>query len=696
MGLGRRRIELDFSTFRIATAIVGKSGSSDHPSVAMVSRPEGCYDPPIVTGNMERRLAAIVAADMVGYSRLMETDETGTLERQKRHQAELIDPKIAAHHGNIVKLTGDGLIAEFPSVVEAVRCAVEVQREMAAREADVAEEHRIRYRIAVNLGDIIFEDSDVYGNGVIIAARLEALADPGGVVVSGTAYDHLKGAVEVGYEDLGEQQVKNIADPVRVYRVTPNGAAAPGRSNLRLRLNGPISVAAVVCLMLVAVAVWEFLIRPEAADAIVFDEKAVLAMPTGPRLAVMPFEDNSPEGEGALIAKGLTEEIATVLSANRDLGVLSPSSTRRLTQGGMPIEQVGEELSVDYLIDGTVMRSGEDMRISARLFSLEQGTYIWSQTYDGAALPANVFDTISSVSTSVAAKVGAPWAGEMSKHMRGMASSKSGGDLSSVECLFSYENYQFLYEEMEKRYLECLEKVLNEDPENIDALVGLGHLHTRAYNSKENASTSHGHSFIDLSSAETKEAAMNYYLRAVELDPTHPRARWGMAFRYLLLDDRDSFIRESKNALALGLDEFNVGWCGYFIAYAGEWDLGIALIERSKSIDPTNASKLWYLPRARKHFLDGEYLLAEKFTIEARLDGAGSWISDSTLAYIHGSKGDEDLAKMAVERVMKVRPDMTIELLVKIYRYWLFQEEFVEKMVAGLRAAGMPTGGYDG
>ena len=164
----------------------------------MVSRPEGCYDPSIVTGNMERRLAAIVAADMVGYSRLMEADEAGTLARQKRHQAELIDPKIAARHGNIVKLTGDGLIAEFPSVVEAVQCAVEVQREMAVREADVPEEHRIRHRIAVNLGDIIFEDGDVYSNGVIIAARLEALADPGGVVVSGLAYNHLKGAAEVG------------------------------------------------------------------------------------------------------------------------------------------------------------------------------------------------------------------------------------------------------------------------------------------------------------------------------------------------------------------------------------------------------------------------------------------------------------------------------------------------------------------
>lgn len=168
---------------------------------------------------MERRITAIFAADMVGYSRLMEVDESGTLTRQKRHRVELFDPKIASHGGKIIKLTGDGIIAEFPSVVEAVQCAVSIQAEMSVREVDVPTDRKIQYRIAINLGDVIFDEGDIYGDGVNIAARLEALADPGGLIVSGTAYDHLKSNVKVGYEDLGEQQVKNITQPVRARRV---------------------------------------------------------------------------------------------------------------------------------------------------------------------------------------------------------------------------------------------------------------------------------------------------------------------------------------------------------------------------------------------------------------------------------------------------------------------------------------------
>ena len=168
---------------------------------------------------MERRLSAIFAADMVGYSRLMESDEIGTLERQKVHRVELFDPTLEEYHGRIVKEMGDGVLVEFPSVVEAVQCAVTIQREMTVREADVTDERRIQYRIGINLGDIVIEDDDIFGDGVNIAARLEQLAEPGGICISGTAFDHLKSNVEVGYESLGELQVKNIKQVVRAYRV---------------------------------------------------------------------------------------------------------------------------------------------------------------------------------------------------------------------------------------------------------------------------------------------------------------------------------------------------------------------------------------------------------------------------------------------------------------------------------------------
>ena len=218
---------------------------------------------------MERRIAAIVAADMVGYSRLVELDEEGTISRHRRHFRELIEPAFERHNGTIIKTTGDGLIAEFPSVVDAVQCSVHVQREMIAREEDIAADRRIQYRVGINLGDVIFEDGDVYGDGVNIAARLEGLADPGGIVISGTAYDLLKSNVEVGYQALGERQVKNIATPVRVYKVvqeaapgeapTPIPTPPPGQSRRWGRI---AAVLAVLFALIAGGATW-WLTRPD-------------------------------------------------------------------------------------------------------------------------------------------------------------------------------------------------------------------------------------------------------------------------------------------------------------------------------------------------------------------------------------------------------------------------------------------------
>ncbi|SDE34648.1 adenylate/guanylate cyclase domain-containing protein [Ruegeria marina] len=229
---------------------------------------------------MERRIAAILAADMVGFSRLIELDEAGTLARQKRHRLELIDPTIRDHHGRIIKLTGDGLIAEFNSVVEAMQAAVLVQRTMPAREAEVPENRRIRYRIAINLGDVVFDEGDIYGDGVNIAARLEALAEPGGIVVSGTAHDMLKSQVGVGYRPLGEKRLKNIATPVRVFQVT-DGAASPRRRLALRRLIWPGAAAMAAA----AVAGWLWT-RPDFTP--VDPAEMALDLPKNPRSRYCP------------------------------------------------------------------------------------------------------------------------------------------------------------------------------------------------------------------------------------------------------------------------------------------------------------------------------------------------------------------------------------------------------------------------
>ncbi|WP_170604956.1 rhodanese-like domain-containing protein [Ruegeria arenilitoris] len=327
---------------------------------------------------MERRIAAILAADMVGYSRLMEADETGTLERQKRHRIELIDPKIDAHHGHIIKLTGDGMIAEFPSVVEAVHCAVSIQEAMEAREEDVSDDRKIRYRVAVNLGDVIFDEGDIYGDGVNIAARLEELAPAGGVVVSGTAYDHLKANVEVGYEDLGEKRVKNISTPVRVYRVVPGGQ--PMVSSARtFPFKAGISVAAIV--LLAALLIWRPW-EPEFAPASV--DQMSHPLPDKPSLVVLPFEDFSDNPEHAFFADGITEDLITDLSKLSGIFVISRNSSWTYKDRAVKSQEVAEELGVQYILEGSLRRAGDQVRVNAQLIDALSGHHIWADRYDSS------------------------------------------------------------------------------------------------------------------------------------------------------------------------------------------------------------------------------------------------------------------------------------------------------------------------
>jgi len=273
-----------------------------------------------------RRLTAILAADVAGYSRLMGADEEGTHERLKAHLRELINPKIAEHRGRIVKNTGDGLLAEFSSVVDAVRCATEIQRGMADREPEVPDEGRIRFRIGINLGDVIAEAEDIFGDGVNIAARLEALAEPGSVLVSNTVHEQVRDRVPFAFEDLGEHQVKNIARPVRIYRVRHQASPAE-------------KVAAAA---------------PQP-----------LPLPDKPSIAVLPFANLSGDPEQEYFADGMVEEIITALSRIRWLFVIARNSSFTYKGQAVDVKQVGRELGVRYVLEGSVRKSGGRVRITA-------------------------------------------------------------------------------------------------------------------------------------------------------------------------------------------------------------------------------------------------------------------------------------------------------------------------------------------
>jgi adenylate cyclase len=303
-----------------------------------------------------RRLAAILAADVAGYSRLMGADEEGTLERLKALRHELLDPQIAEHHGRIVKTTGDGMLVEFASVVDAVRCAVAVQQGMPERNAGIAADSRIELRIGINLGDVIVEPDDIYGDGVNIAARVEALAEAGGVFVSNTVYDQVRDRLPFVFEDLGEQQVKNIARPVRVYRIRDIAAAKTAA-------------------------------------------QPVLPLPDKPSIAVLPFANMSGDPEQEYFADGMVEEITTAISRLPWLFVIARNSSFAYKGKAVDVKQVARELGVRYVLEGSVRKSGNRVRITGQLIDAITGNHIWADRFDGAL--DDIFELQDRVASSV-------------------------------------------------------------------------------------------------------------------------------------------------------------------------------------------------------------------------------------------------------------------------------------------------------
>ncbi len=310
---------------------------------------------------IERRLTTIMCADVVGYSRLMAGDEAGTFAQLKTHRREVIEPKTAEHHGRVVKLTGDGTLMEFASVVDAVNFAVEVQQAMVARNAGVPEDRQIKFRIGINLGEIIVDGEDIYGDGVNIAARLEGIAEPGGIYISGKVYEEVRNKLSIAFEDLGDQEVKNIPEPVRVYRWTDVTA-------------DPMPATAGV----------------EAAPP----------LPDKPSIAVLPFTNMSGDPEQEYFSDGITEDIITEMSRFRSLFVIARTSSFHYKGQSPKVQEVGRDLGVQYVVEGSVRKSANRVRVTAQLVEAETGNHLWAERYDREledifALQAEIARTIS-------------------------------------------------------------------------------------------------------------------------------------------------------------------------------------------------------------------------------------------------------------------------------------------------------------
>jgi TolB-like protein/class 3 adenylate cyclase len=344
----------------------------------------------VETTAAERRLAAILAADVVGYSRLVEKDEAATLAALRKLRSEVIESLLAKHHGRLVKLMGDGAIAEFGSVVDAVSSAVALQKETAAAQADVPLERRIVFRTGINLGDVLVEGEDLLGDGVNVAARLQQLADPGGVLISGTAFDQLQGKFGLPLDFAGEQRVKNIVRPVRTYRVRLAGGRIPWRLRFRQHRKGFLRAAAlaIAAVLIGGGAWWLQPVAPASAST---------------SIAVLPFDNLGRDERTGRLADGITEDIITDLSRFNAIEVIARSSVNVYKDRAVDIRQVGKDLNVRFVLEGSIQRQGDHFRITAQLIEAETGTHLWSDRWDRPV--GDVFAVQTELAEEVAAKL---------------------------------------------------------------------------------------------------------------------------------------------------------------------------------------------------------------------------------------------------------------------------------------------------
>jgi TolB-like protein/class 3 adenylate cyclase len=503
----------------------------------------------------DRRLSAILAADIVGYARLVESDESATLEGITTLRTEILNPLVAEHRGRVIKLMGDGVLVEFASVVDTVNAAVAIQERIAREQASQPEDRRIVLRMGVNLGDVVVEGDDLMGDGVNVAARLEQFCPPGGILISGTVFDQLQGKISVPVDFVGEQRVKNIARPVRVYSVAVGGKVFKPRRVFPMRL---FAMAVALVILVAGGAFWVLRDRPAAPSV-----RATLA--------VLPFDNYGAEAADARLADALTEDIITDLARFRDLSVMARNSTAVYKGKSVDIRQVGKDLDVRYVLEGSFQRSGDQGRFTAQLIDARTGAHVWSERYDRPV--TDLFQVQSDIADKVANTLGG-YSGLISKTEVGTARRKRPESLSAYEVYLL--GVDAMHRNTEKDYKEAaafLQRAVQMDP-NL----------ARAYTALSWACS------LQLASATERAPLLQQQLdaarKAVELDPMDAEAHAALGEAYGNNGDTGQTRLQYDEALRLNPNSFDIltlyaGWASSF----GEAEKGAQAADRARAIN---------------------------------------------------------------------------------------------------------------
>lgn len=621
---------------------------------------------------VQRKLAAILAADVAGYSRLMAEDEEGTLAALTAHRTELIDSCIADHGGRIFNTAGDGLLAEFGSVVDAVRCAVALQEGMAARNADILDARRIAFRIGVNLGDIIIQDDGLYGDGVNVAARLEGLAVPGSICVSGSVHEQVRQKLTYRFEDLGRIEVKNIAEPVHVFRLLPSGdrAASPRR---RLP-TGRMTAAAAVLLIAIAAGSGWWSMQTHAPKPISPAEPSAAQSRTA-SIAILPFINMGGDQEQEYFSDGITEDLITDLSKISGLTVISRTSTSGYKGRKIDIREVGEVLGVRYVVEGSVRKAGSKVRINAQLVDAATGGHLWAERYDGDL--KNIFG----LQDRVLEKIVGSLALTLSEKERRRLAARGTDNVVAHDLYLRglFEEAKFS-REANREAVRLYEQALSIDPDYPLPYARISNiLQLNARNG-----------WSDDVEGDLKKA-VRLAEKAVSLDGQNPSLHWGLGRAVLRIKAPDAVkrgIKSMERAIALDPDFADAyAFLGHFYSTDGRIQDGLRSIETAMRMNPR--FPFWYLfLRGINRFMAEDYEDAIADFERAAGRSPTAQFVRWWLAASYAQMGQQGDAEWQVDELASMGFDGSIATIIETWPN--FPAPFTKRYTEAMRKAGIP------
>ncbi|HEV8712290.1 MAG TPA: adenylate/guanylate cyclase domain-containing protein [Candidatus Binatia bacterium] len=584
------------------------------------------------TGNVERKLTAILSADVKGYSRLMGEDEVGTLRLLTAYR-EVTDALIQQHRGRIVGTADDSILAEFASAVDAVQCAMDIQQALKTRNADLPSERRMEFRIGINVGDVIVEGPQIYGDGVNIAARLEALAEGGGICLSGTVYDQVENKLSLGYEYLGEQSVKNIAKPVRVYRVVEPGAIAAAQVR-----------------------------RNETA--------LLLPLPDKPSVIVLPFVNLSNDPEQEYFSDGITEDITTDLSKISSLFVISRNSAFTYKGKAAKVRDISREMGVRYVLEGSIRKVGERVRISAQLIDATTDHHLWAEQYD------RELQDLFALQDEIVQKIVTTLKLQLTLWEQGILVRKHTDNLEAYDCYLRGLEYFYRFtKEANPRARQMYEKAIELDPQYAQVYASLGWTYHLEWGLQWSLDS------------QTLERAFALAQKAITLDDSRPGAHTLLSQVYLQKKQHDQAIAEGEQAIALdpnNADSYVM--LAEVLNHAGRPEEAIGLVEKAMRLNPRYL--VWYLHvLGRAYFLTRQYEEAIAALKGVTIRSPNYLVGHSILAATYSELDREAEARAEVAEALRVSPNFSLEI--GRQRFPFKDSAVLERYLAGLRKAGL-------